>query len=292
MKKILLFLSLAISLLFTACSDTHEDRLKISATTWIGYTPFFYLKEKGLLKPLNIKLVYLSSLAENMYLYEAGNSDAFTGTQYEYKIINEEMKSLIPIILLDRSNGGDLVMSNSSIEELQENKSKIDVYLEMDSVNYTVLQDFIAINKLKEENLRYHNMDQIQIEKLQATNKPTIIVTYIPYNLKLEKQGFKALASTKESLNLLVVDALFTGVDTLKKHKKQFESLKILIDKAIADLEKDPKAFYDTVKPYLLEMSYEEFLDSIDDIVWINKNISPKLKSRMLQADIPTRNLL
>ncbi len=291
MKKLLLFFISTIFLL-SSCSSEHDNRLKISATTWIGYTPFFYAKEKGWLEPLDIKLLYISSLAENMYLYEAGNTDAFTGTQYEYTILHEDVKSLTPIMLLDKSNGGDLVMSNVSVKKLQETQSEIDVFLEVDSVNYTILKDFLALYKLEDKKIHYKNMDQTQIKLLKSTSTPTVIITYIPYNLALEKSGFKEIASTKDSLNLLVIDALFTRTDILEAHEKQFEALKVLIDRAIVDLKKDPKAFYEIVKPYILEMSYQEFLSSMNDIVWINKKISPKLKRRMLQADIPTRDLL
>jgi len=105
--------------LLTSCSSEKQEKLEISTTTWIGYSPLFYAKEKVWLKPLNIKLMHVSSLSENMYLYQAGNADAYVGTQYEYNMLIKKEPSLIPVMLFDRSNGGDVVMSNLSIEELQ-----------------------------------------------------------------------------------------------------------------------------------------------------------------------------
>ena len=290
LKKIILLLTLL--LLFTSCSSDYDKRLKISATTWIGYIPLFYAKEKGWLKPLNIKLLHVSSLAENMYLFEAGNSDAYTGTQYEYSILSKNMKSLKPIMMFDRSNGGDLVMGNLSIEDLQNTTSQIDAYLELDSINNTVLKDFLLKYKLEGKNINYRNRDQVAIKQLQADSKPTLAVTYIPYNLALEKQGFMELASTKNSLDLLVVDALFTRTETYDVHKKQFSELKKLVDKSIESLKKDPKEFYTTVQLYISDMSYDEFVDSLGDIVWINRDISDELKQRMNQANFPTRDLM
>ena len=289
-KKIIFLLTLL--LLFTSCSSDYDKRLKISATTWIGYIPLFYAKEKGWLKPLNIKLLHVSSLAENMYLFEAGNSDAYTGTQYEYNILSKNMKSLKPIMMFDRSNGGDLVMGNLSIEDLQNTTSQIDAYLELDSINNTVLKDFLLKYKLEGKNINYRNRDQVAIKQLQADSKPTLAVTYIPYNLALEKQGFVELASTKDSLDLLVVDAMFTRTETSNAHEKQFSELKKLVDKSIESLKKDPKEFYTTVQPYISDMSYDEFVDSLGDIVWINRDISPELKQRMNQENFPTRDLM
>ena len=288
-KVLIIFTSL---LLFVSCSSDYDKRLKISATTWIGYIPLFYAKEKGWLDPLNIKLLHVSSLAENMYLYHAGNSDAYVGTQYEYGILSNEMDSLKPIMMFDRSNGGDIVMSNMSIEELLNSTTEIDAYLELDSINNTLLKDFLSKYKLEDKSINYVNKDQSEIEQLHASIKPTVVVTYIPYNLALEKQGFKEVASTKESLDLIVVDAMFTKTEIFNEHSKQFIELKKLVDKSVDAIQRDPKEVYEIVKPYILDMSYEDFKHSLGDIEWINKDVSNELKERLSETNFPTRDLI
>jgi len=207
--------------LLTSCSSEKQEKLEISTTTWIGYSPLFYAKEKGWLKPLNIKLMHVSSLSENMYLYQAGNADAYVGTQYEYNMLIKKEPSLIPVMLFDRSNGGDVVMSNLSIEELQKSTEPINAYLEMDSVNSTLLEDFIQNYNLHEKQINYINRDQTSISTLSSsTVKNAIIVTYIPYDIELNKHGFKSIASTKDNLNLLVIDAMFK----LKKHSQNIKN--------------------------------------------------------------------
>ena len=110
MRRWVLILFL-LSILTTGCERSREEPLKISVNSWIGYTPFFYAKAKGWLDPLNIKILNVVSLSESVYLYQSGNAHALTGTQYEYELLTNEDDSLIPIMLLDRSNGGDLIMS-------------------------------------------------------------------------------------------------------------------------------------------------------------------------------------
>ncbi len=292
MKKITLFIS--ILLLLTSCTSSQPEKLKISATTWIGYTPLFYAKEKGWLKPLNIKLLHVVSLSENMYLYQSGNSDAYVGTQYEYSIISPQDHKILPVMMFDRSYGGDIIMSNVSIETLQNTNKTIDAYLEMDSINSTLLRDFIKQHHLHEKNINYINQDQAKSSALSAekAKNPTLIITYNPYNVDLEKRGFKEIASTRTGLDLLVVDALFTTEATLYKHKEQFVELKKLVDKAIDELQRNPREFYKTVKPYMLELSYKDFMHSLEDIIWINKEISPELKDRLSKDNFPTRGLI
>jgi NitT/TauT family transport system substrate-binding protein len=137
-------------------------------------------------------------------------------------------------------------------------------------------------------------MDQAHISTLQtkAVKRDALIVTYIPYDTDLKEDGFIEVASTKESLDLLVVDALFTTEKTFQKHREQFLALNALVQKALLELEKDPKEFYEVIKPYILELSYEDFRASLSDIVWIHKEISPELKKRMQEGHFPTRDLM
>ncbi len=293
MARLLLF-TIAVMLFITSCSSPKDKQLKISATTWVGYTPLLYAKEKGWLKPLHIKLMHVSSLAENMYLYKAGNADAYVGTQYEYNVLIKERKSLMPVMMFDRSFGGDLIVANRSLEALKKESGTIDVYLEIDSINHTIYQDFAKHYGLENQKVRFHNFDQAYISTLKSSKltNPTVIVTYVPYDALLKREGFKEIVSTKDGLQLLVVDALFTTHEIFNAHKEQFTALKKLVDKAVNVVKKDPKEFYDTVKHYMLEINYEEFKHSLGDIIWINERISDELMQRIHEAGFPTRDLL
>ena len=281
-------------LFFSSCGFQENKKIKISITTWIGYTPLFYAKEKKWLEPLNIKLLNVVSLSENMYLYKAGNSDAYVGTQYEYNLLSNENKNLTPIMLFDKSNGGDVILSNISIEELLKTDKQIDAYLEIDSINSILLEDFLKIYNLKNKKINYINEDQAYISKLNSTNlkNPTIIVTYTPYNYDLEKNGFSELSSTKNNSNLLVIDAMFTNEDFFNENKKEFLALKSLVDKALLELANNPKEFYETIKLYLPNTSYEEFLASLNDIVWINSNVPEEIITKLRNSNFKTRDII
>jgi NitT/TauT family transport system substrate-binding protein len=292
LKKLALIIATAF--LFISCSSDYDKKLKISATTWVGYTPLFYAKEMGWLEPLNIKLLNVSSLSENMYLYKAGNADAYVGTQYEYNILSKDNSSLVPVMLFDRSYGGDVVMSNISLDELKGGSGTIDAYLEMDSINFTLLEDFIKKNSFEGRDIRYINQDQAHISTLKSASmdKHTLIVTYSPYNSDLQKKGFIEIASTKDGFDLLIVDAMFTTTEVLQKHKKQFAELKKVVDKAVVELQKNPKHYYEKIKPYMLNMNYDEFMESLDNIIWINDGISSELKGRIKENNFPIEDLI
>jgi len=280
-------------LLFSSCSFEKEDRLKISINSWIGYSPIFFAYEKGWLDKYDIKVINTVSLAESFYIFNAKNADAFVGTQYEHTLAKEFNEDLYPVMMFDKSDGGDMVMSNRTIKELQ-SSSKLDVYLEIDSVNSIVLEDFLSYYDISVDKINYINSDQENISLLQnnSTTKPTVIVTYSPYNFILAKNNFSEVSSTKDNLAITVVDALYTTQVTFAKHQNQFEGLKKETDKAILFLQTNPKEYYEAVKYYLQDVSYEEFQEMLQDVQWINKELSLDIKTTLEKESFPINGLL
>lgn len=286
-------LPILFALLLSGCFHNKEEPLKLSVNSWIGYTPLFYAKAKGWLDPLDIKLLHVVSLNESLFLYKSANADAMTGTQYEFGLLSDD-DSTIAIMLFDRSNGGDLIMSNISEDALLKSKDRIRVYLEMDSVNQLLLEHFIKSRGLSRERLEYINRDQgkISVLKHKKNDPPTLIVTYTPYDSALRKHGFHTIASTKDDPELLVIDALFTTRDSYLNHQEQFKALDTLISRALLALKDDQKEYYRHVKAYLDDITYDEFSEALDQITWIHHDVSVPLKHLMQADGFPTRDLL
>ena len=294
MKKLWLVIPGILALLSIACTPAEKPTLKIVTNSWIGYSPLYYARQKGMLDALNIKLVNVVSLGESRQLYESGVAMAFTGTQYEFFQSYQKDHSLMPVIMFDRSNGGDMVMSNRSIDELKASQQTLQAYLEMDSVNLVVLKDFLLQNGLVDKPVNYHNKDQAEISTLNNhdDSPPIIIATYIPYNLTLQKNGFRELASTRNNPGLLVIDALYTSQQVFKQHKEQFVALKKIVDQSIASIKQDPRDYYEQVKSFIEDPGYEEFLSGLNDIAWINRAMDPAIEEHLKKSGFPVRDLL
>lgn len=282
-----------ISIIFlTSCVNDKKDKLRVVTSNWIGYTPLFYAREKGLLDKLNIQLLSVVSLSESLHTYKSKHADIFLGTQYEYEEAFKRDNQVVPIMLLNKSDGGDVVMSNLTLEEIKEEDKQIDVFLELSSVNSLVFDDFITKHNIKNKNFNYVNKDQSFIAQQKEFKNPTIVISYNPYNITLEKNGLKTLETTKDNIEILIVDAMFTTNDILIKYKDELKELKKIIDIAIDDLEKDEKAYYDLIKDYLYDTSFEEFQQSLSNIKWINKNIDQNILDSLKEHNFPTKELL
>jgi len=279
MKIKLLFL--IFILIFTACEK--KKSINIAVNEWIGYAPLFYANEKGWLKQDDIKIIRTVSLGESVNLYKNGLVNGFTSTQYEYLPLKKEVT---PIILLDKSYGGDMILSNKTINELKK-YSKIDTYLEIDSVNYLLLKYFSNKYNIPLTKFNFINQDQQQLSKKSFDlSKPTIIITYIPYDLVFKKKGFHVISSTLDD-DLLVIDALF--IDKYLVNKNRFKHLKKKIDLAIKEIKQHPKQVYNVIQKYYPNYSYEDFEQGLYYIKWINnKTYINKLKS----IDFETKDLI
>ena len=259
-----------VVLLLTGCFDQkYQKSLTIVSNAWIGYAPIFYAKEKGYLDELNIKVIPVVSLAEASDTFATGKADMVTATQHEYYKLKKQFSDIKPIILLDRSNGGDMILSNKTTKELK-NAKNIQAYLEVDSINMDVLDEYLKKNKISKKNIIFHNSDQSSLQSLKYTNKPTLIVTYTPYDYTFKKEGYFEVASTKNIESIVVIDALFTTKNVLEKNRDRIEKLKKIIDKSIKELGSDKKNSYKIIAAYLDNISYKEYVKSFITIKWIN----------------------
>jgi len=266
---------LMLMMLLPACNtdsskQPYEKKLVISTNSWIGYAPLYYAKAKGHLDNMNIDLVVNVSLGEAADVYLVGNADIVSATQHEYRMLSRSIPDTVPFILLDRSYGADVILSNRTIDQIKK-AQKIIAYLEIDSVNADLLRDFIHRHHLDEKRFVFINKDQAQIQNLKPlANSPMVIVTYAPYHDKLIQKGFKIVSSTKEMKDLLVIDALCTHQSILNSERKRLYALKNTIDSAIAEINQNPKKCYPVLRGYLANLSYEDYLRALKGIKWIN----------------------
>jgi len=266
MKKVLILL--LIALVFLGCEPKEAQRpMVVSTNLWIGYSPLYYAEKKGWLRESNIKLVRSVSLGESLGLYNGEVVDMVCGTQYEILQIADTQKEQGSVILLDRSNGGDFVLSNRTVAELKSEK-KIDVYLEIESVNSLLLKEFINKHSLDSSRMNMIDSPQILNSKLHMRRDATIVVTYDPYNIKLEKEGYKEVGSTKDS-ELLVLDAIYISFLTENKFSKELDALNRVVYKSLEALKSNPKEYFEVINSYYQYDSYKQFQESLKLIEWI-----------------------
>jgi len=258
------YVFLAILLLFfTACSE--KRKLKIAANPWIGYVPLFYLQKSGELK--NFEIIKTSSLKESLNFFDTGIVDAMAATNYEQK---KAVVKVFPVIYLDKSYGGDVVMANFNFKNINK-KKKINVYLEYNSVNSILFNAFVKKFNFPKNKFIINDKYQYQILNMKKFQPDSLIVTYVPFNKEFERKNFKTVFSTKTEENI-IIDAIFADCKTIKTYKNEFRSLYLKIQKVIKLIKQKPLKVYEKIKSYFpKDYTFEDFMKDLGNIKWILK---------------------
>lgn len=273
------------------CSDVGEKPLVISTDTWIGASPLYYAHAMGWLKEANIELLQTETIEENLNDFETGASDVVTGTVHEYFRLKATHTDLIPIIAYDRSYGGDVVLSNRTVKQLQETRDKIDVYVELDTVSEDMLNYFLKEHNLSRNRMIVYDRSQAEIEQLSG-DVAMIAITYNPHDVRLKEHGFEEVASSKND-HYVVVDSVFTTRSVRATHEQQLKVLKMVMAKSVEAYHRNPKAFYTVVKPYLGDISYAEFEQMRSNIQWIiDEPMSPVMKAKLIEMNYPLSEMI
>jgi len=280
-------------LLLGGCANKENEKpLVISTDIWIGASLLYHAHHEGWLEENNMQMLQAGSINENMRVFESGASDIFTGTQHEYKRQIKKFPDLIPVIVYDRSFGGDIIMSNRTKEGLQETDEDISVYLESESVSEELLNYFIEYNQIDRNKMKMYNRSQEELALMTSKKEdgPIIIVTYSPHDLKLAQNGFLKIASSKDD-GYYVIDAVYVSKNTLETRSDDISQLKKILERSFAAYNQDPKAFYEVVKPYLGNPSYEEFEGMRKNIKWMDDAMDEKIVKWMEKIHFPKEHL-
>lgn len=271
--------------------STENSKIRISTNPWVGFTPFIYAQEKGWLEKTPFRFVWLVDLTDNARLYERGFTQGFTATQYELLHFKNQ-HSIKPVFLIDRSYGADAIVSNRSLDELQNTTEEISVYLEQGSLNDDFFQAFVSENHLEKNQFHKIDASQKSMATLEKTSAPIIIISYQPYLSGLLKKGFRPLVSTRGMKKFFVIDALFVNEEMIDDREKEFRHLKALFSLSVSQLHKDPHEYYETIKGYLEGQTYEEFMATTTQIEWLHQKKPEPIISHLHSQKIETDRLL
>lgn len=282
-------------LMLSSCSEVEkEPPLVLSTNQWIGSAPLYYAHAMGWLEEANIQMLLTNSIDENLQHYNSGAADIVTGTAHEYRRLKSNHPDLTPILVYDRSYGGDVVLSNRTVSQIRQSSEKIDVYVEKDTVSEEMWNYFWIENNLSKQHFTLHNRKQHEIEKLRTSplSTPAIAVTYNPHDLILRQQRFFELASSKND-RYVIVDGVYVSSKIAAQHPEQMKALQDAIGKAVRTYHHNPKAFYEIVKPYLGNLSANEFALMIRNIQWTQDHkLTPEMLQQLQRNHFPTQDLL
>jgi len=231
MKNVLqirLFVIISSLLMLSACEKTVEPTVKIAMNPWPGYEFLYLAEQKGFYQQvgLNVKLLQLVSLADAQRAYTNNQVDGMASTLIEAVQAQPLGGKPLKIVLVpDYSNGGDVIVANSSTADLTQLKGKV-VGAEISSLGIFVLER--ALNKvgLGLSDVTLLNVEQVQGEQAMLDGRIDAFVSYPPVSLSILKhqQFHKVFGS--DQIPKEIIDTVSLSQDIIRRVPGVVEKLR------------------------------------------------------------------
>lgn len=204
MKKLILAAALATAS-FAASAATP---VKLSLTTWIGYSPFYVADGMGMYKKHGLE-VALKTFSDPAMLPSSVTSKAVDGSLMTYDQLigavaqGQKLKVVMPI---DYSNGGDAVLADKTINKITDLKGKKVAYSPLSPSDF-LISYALKVNGMTAKDISPVNMALEAVPSAMASKAVSAGVTYEPNVSQIlamdSGKQFHVIYSSKEAPGLI-----------------------------------------------------------------------------------------
>jgi len=221
--KLLILISLISSISLLSCTENSPAPLRIGTNVWLGYEPLYLAREKNYFNQDKIRLVEFSSASQVIQAYRNELIDAAALTLDEVLLLLENGEKFTIVLVMDISNGGDAIVSQSNIKSLTQLKGKR-IGVENNALGAYVITRALEISKIDPRNVNIIKVDINEQGKAFTENKVDAVVTFDPVLSKLTKQGGNIIFDSKQMPGE-IVDVLIVRNQYIKQHRNNVQTL-------------------------------------------------------------------
>jgi NitT/TauT family transport system substrate-binding protein len=222
-KLVLMAIATCLLAILISCSQQPQTPVHVGAGIWPGYDPLFLAQDLGYYPAQSIELRDYPSATETTQALRNGDIDVAALTMDEALLVAATIPEIQSVLVMDFSNGADVLMARSEISTLKALKGR------KIGVESSALGGYILTRILEKANLSLSDVQIIQLgasEHEQAFKQGVVdaVVTFEPVRSNLLKVGAKVLFDSSE-IPGEVVDVLVTRRELLRTHKAVVEKL-------------------------------------------------------------------
>lgn len=209
-----LLLMWGVSWLIACQSD--EPAFKLGINRWLGYEPLLLAKHLEFYQGIDV--VRLSSTLDVMRALRNGNLQAAGLTLDEALTLIDEGIALDIILVLDYSNGADMVTAAPDMTRLQDLKGKR-IGVEMNASGAFLLHAMLRQAGLSITDVEVESMPVSHLSEAFATKRIDAAVSYQPHSSQLIGQGMQPVFSSAD-IPGQIVDVLVVRRDSAYRGKQ------------------------------------------------------------------------
>ena len=207
-------------LFLSGCTPPQEPPLRIGSNIWVGYEPLYLARKLGNYDNTKIKLVEMGSASDVMHALRNNVLEGAALTLDEALTLVDDGLDLKVILVMDISNGADVLLAKSEI------KSMADLRGKSVAVEYSAVGAILLDAALQHSGLTAADITIVACsvnEHIECFKETDAVVTFEPNRTKLLKLGAHELFNSSQIqgqiVDVLVVKskAIDTNPDTLKQ---------------------------------------------------------------------------
>jgi NitT/TauT family transport system substrate-binding protein len=224
------------------------EPLKIGYSDWPGYVAWQIAIEKNWFKEAGVEVKFdWFDYSASLDAFSAGKLDAVVATNGDTLVMGAGGAKGTMILLLDYSNGNDMIIAKPGIQSLADLKGK-KIALEVGLLEHLLLRNAMKKAGMKSGDIAIVNAKTNELPQVFTSKDIAAVAVWQP----VANQALKAVPGAKPIVTSadepgLLYDVLTVTPASLKSRRAEWEKVVAVWDKVVAYIH-DPKTQPDAVK--------------------------------------------
>lgn len=255
--------SLLILLFVAGCTQQESTPLRVGTIVWPGYEPLYVARHLGYLDTSQVRMVESTSTSEILRDIRNGSVEAGCMTLDEALLLAQDAPDIRIVLVMDISNGADVIMAKPEIASLKELKGR------RIGAETTALGAYVLTRALQLAGLTPHDVEIVPMEASEhetGFKKGSVdaVVTFDPTRTKLLKFGARQIFDSSKIPGELV-DVLVVRDKFLQEHPEKVKHLIQAWYRALAYFQEKPQDA-SQIAATRTGTTPQEFLSSLDGL--------------------------
>jgi len=259
--------------LLVGCSDPFDTSaesqpMRIGSNVWPGYEPLYLARELDYYEGLPISMVEYPSASEVLRAYRNGAIQAAALTMDEVLILAESGLDPRVVLLLDVSQGGDVILGQGDVQRVSDLKGR-KVGVENTALGAYVLSRALAMNDMQVSDVTLVPLEVNEHEVAFKAGKIDAVVTFEPVRTRLLDVGAQLLFSS-EDIPGEIFDVLVVEGEYLAQNREVVASLVQRWFQTLEYQRQNPQRAAETIARRQ-QLKPEDYLASMDGLKMVSR---------------------
>lgn len=238
----LLTLSLMATTLFS--HTVFAQPLRVGTTLWPGYEPLYLAKEMNVYKE-DIRMIEYPSTSEVLRAFKNYTLEVAALTLDEVVLLAEANVPVEIILVLDISEGADVIMARPAIKNMQ-GLIGARVAVESTAVGAYTLSRALEVHDINISQVSLVNVENSSHKDTYNDNIADAVVTYEPVRTQLLNEGAIEIFNSTE-IPGEIVDVLVAHKETIQSHEDELSDVLQGWFKALAQMQAKPDSSFNFI---------------------------------------------